>query len=417
MELDLSAASLVNAGGAVAFIAVGLLALASRGGGARRVLLAAACLAYGVNFVISNLLETSTLEEYLLKQAPWPLVTLAAGAFFLALARPAPARERAVIVALGIAGLLSWAYYAWTIDAIAVALAYGLPPGELSEIWGRRIAPVFVISVGAYAFFSFVAAVASFARPGVSPRAAAYLALAFGGYSAFNAIRLQPYGVATGDEGPWIVALLAALFWLPRRDQGEPRLRLTVLFALLGLMLAGQIVGMIGVRQGLSPSDDFGTNGVARTAGALLLALAILRERVFGMEPPRFALRRGPLAAGALALLFIVAQIAQQFLSAQYGLLMGGVVAGALLFAAQPIQRAVERVNERPLAPATADAADGDRRERLYRDALRITLKDRRITRAEELHLAHLADELGLSAGRAMELRHDVEADLTRAER
>jgi hypothetical protein len=50
------------------------------------------------------------------------------------------------------------------------------------------------------------------------------------------------------------------------------------------------------------------------------------------------------------------------------------------------------------------------RRESLYRDALRFALLDRKVTREEELHLFRLAEELGIGAGRAMELRLEVEA-------
>src|SRR5204863_2694547 len=72
----------------------------------------------------------------------------------------------------------------------------------------------------------------------------------------------------------------------------------------------------------------------------------------------------------ALALVFIVAQVAQNFFSAKYGLYLGGVVAGTFLFAASPLQRAMERTSGRPAAvserqlptaPSDRDEAAGRR--------------------------------------------------------
>lgn len=54
MTLDLGPQALVNAGGGLAYVLVGVLAAASRGGGRARVALAAGAVAFGAAFVLAN---------------------------------------------------------------------------------------------------------------------------------------------------------------------------------------------------------------------------------------------------------------------------------------------------------------------------------------------------------------------------
>jgi hypothetical protein len=118
------------------------------------------------------------------------------------------------------------------------------------------------------------------------------------------------------------------------------------------------------------------------------------------------------LATGALASLFIVAQVAQNFLAAQYGLLMGGVVAGTVVFAASPIQRAMEaKTSRRSSEPTAIAAAPVARREQTYRKALRLAMRDRKLTAEEESHLFELAEDLGIGAGRAFQLKREIEEE------
>lgn len=117
------------------------------------------------------------------------------------------------------------------------------------------------------------------------------------------------------------------------------------------------------------------------------------------------ARRRGTFATGVLASFFIVAQVAQNYFSASYGVLIGGVVAGAFLFAASPIQHAIEG---RGWVPARGEAAD-PRIVDAYRHAVRAAIADGRVTRAEEVHLGEVAASLGITAADAARLRHEVE--------
>lgn len=163
--------------------------------------------------------------------------------------------------------------------------------------------------------------------------------------------------------------------------------------------------------------DPWGMYGVARLLGWLFLVYAILRADLLGVPLPRVVVSRGTLAAASLAVLFIVAQVMQNFLSAEYGLLTGGVIAGAFLFAASPMQRAFERMGEKRPSGGSGGRAHpsrstvGKEQEGAYRDAVRLAMRDRRFEAEEELMLANLADRLGLTAMRAIEIRLAVEQE------
>lgn len=168
----------------------------------------------------------------------------------------------------------------------------------------------------------------------------------------------------------------------------------------------------IPANRGAPFHDAFGALGIARLVGWLGLAYAITKLNLLDIPLPHVAIRRGVPSAVALALLFIVAQIAQNFFAAEYGLLLGSIVAGYFLFAATPIQRAIERAG-RPrgdVAPAQNVVANED----AFRRALRVALRDKVLTREEEIDLHHLAAQLGIPAGRAHELLVAVERE-TRA--
>jgi hypothetical protein len=144
---------------------------------------------------------------------------------------------------------------------------------------------------------------------------------------------------------------------------------------------------------------------VIRTLGALALAIAILRYDLLDVPLPRVALRSGPLAAATLALVFIVAQVAQNFFAAQYGLLLGGIIAGTFLFAAQPVQRMIERRGERRVGVEPASSQS----ELVFKAAVRAALAEGPLTRAQDAHLAEVAHHLGIGPRDMVRLTREVE--------
>lgn len=202
------------------------------------------------------------------------------------------------------------------------------------------------------------------------------------------------------------VAGTSALLWLlaTRHQDGRP-----ALLATLGTLLV-LLVGLVVEAIAPDPSrlQDMSV-GVYRCITAFLLGFAILRYGLLGYDPQVRTARRGTLAMGALALLFIVAQVLQNVLSSQYGLIAGGVVAGTFLFAANPIQKGIERASERQHPPAESSSGRASGNEDAFRAAVQLAFKDRRFTKAEELALADLAERLGIGARRATEIRHEIE--------
>jgi hypothetical protein len=211
-------------------------------------------------------------------------------------------------------------------------------------------------------------------------------------------------------ESPWtlasslVVVLALCTAWLVAAWRSRARFPVVLALVVAGLGVASYAYLLVPVGDAVNPSDPYGVFGIVRIVGWLTLVYAIVRLDFLGVKLPHIAVSRGFVAAGALATLFIVAQVAQNFFSAEYGLLSGGIIAGTFLFAANPIQKRIERVTERSPAAGRATNVQED----AYRSALRLALRGG-ITRIEELELARIADAHGIGAVRALELRTEVE--------
>jgi hypothetical protein len=174
------------------------------------------------------------------------------------------------------------------------------------------------------------------------------------------------------------------------------------------LVLAAPLLGLVSWALGQS-----GGFGISRTLGVLLLGYAILRLQLLDIDVKlKWTIKRGTLAAVFLAVFFVVAQLAQNFLSQSYGLLLGGASAGLLLFAIAPLQRMAERVANAAM-PGVGGAPEHrqSRAAEAYTFALRMAYADKVLTREEERGLAVLAEELGLAHTTALALREEVERE------
>lgn len=213
------------------------------------------------------------------------------------------------------------------------------------------------------------------------------------------------------------IFLVGALLWLvPMIVHGSRAARAVVL-----ALLTGALLGMLRVVQtGESLQlDPYAPQGIARLVAWAILARTALTAG--WLDTGYVSRHRAGLAATALAALFIVAQLAEQLLNAELGLLVGSVVAGALFFAANPIQRAMESVlhTREPDSPPSVEgplAARGPSatqvNEAAYVNALRLALRDRALAPEEIVQLHDLAERLGIGAGRAHALYVDIMGDL-----
>ncbi|MGQ0535209.1 MAG: hypothetical protein ACT4PT_03965 [Methanobacteriota archaeon] len=401
---DVTTAAFVNAAGGFLFLLVGLAMLAVARGEARARAFGLYTALFGLLYVGDNLATGSmatiiagivtTLVAVLLVVRllegrggllPWGLLAVGAGVTVLSSIGAYLAGGRDPVDAASVAALVARRLYsgAGFLVCIAGAIAYRRTTPE--ESGKRRALVLFTLATGLFAEF-----------------------LAGSPWLLGAAREADPwFGAALGLQGLVLSPMLVLLF-LPTGKTPEPRLSLAALLALVAAGLLGVLHGVFVFGNG----NNYGAFGIVRTIGAVLLVLAIVRHDLLGVPLPRIAVRRGPLAAGALAVLFVVAQVAQNFLSAKYGLLMGGIVAGAFLFAAHPIQQAIER-RHGPPGPAhgqrpTAHAAE---QEDIYRGALRLALRDKRLTRGEEADLHRLAEALGIRPGRAHEMLDEVERE------
>jgi hypothetical protein len=154
--------------------------------------------------------------------------------------------------------------------------------------------------------------------------------------------------------------------------------------------------------------------GLARLASVVILAHAILHQQVLGMDAKlRFALSKSTLAAIFIAVFFVASEAAQQYFGDTLGSTYVGIaVAGALVFVMAPLQRMAERFATKALPMSEGSGiATPLRAEAAYRAALRAAARDGVITRREELHLAEIAENLGIGHRRAVEIRSEVEAE------
>lgn len=406
MGLDLSAGALVDAGGGIAFVLVGLLAGISKGGGRARVYLAGTCSLFGVVMVVENVFTDASLDPVVV--AAVVACSVFAPALAVTLARHGSSRARLALAGVG------------TTMAVSLLGATISEPAAIGSGFGARGALAVNLGYGLFLFMFMVGAMAlagaaagvQFAQSKVLGERRALASLGFGllAFPMYFASRLIAYGLpAAFLLSTAFVVFAGAVAWRPRSEGPAGRVASLVFLGLVGLGLASLAYAAAGRTLGITLGHDIGAGGTIRTMAAFFLARAILRDGLLGIEPPRFAQRKGALAAGSLALLFIVAQVSQNFFSAQYGVLMGGIVAGAFLFAASPLQRVAERVfqragNEPVSATPSAPAPPSKRRDEAFRRAVRLALRDRRITREEELELHRVADELGLAPSRAHEI-------------
>ena len=238
-------------------------------------------------------------------------------------------------------------------------------------------------------------------------RRARLCAVGFGIYVSFYAgseIPAEPLALAR--LGHIVVAAFAAsAAWVLAAEGEGSRAARNVGLLLFAAMLAGAIDQMV------FPASP--VVGIVRIAAFATLVHGVLRHGLLGFDLSVPTARRGTLATIGLVGFFAVAQVAQEFLSGTMGIVLGGVAAGVLLFAAAPLQRAAERLASREVP---TDSAGPGRRagavaESTFKAAVRAARHDGVVTAAEERHLAEVADGLGLTPGEMVRLRHEVEGE------
>lgn len=147
-------------------------------------------------------------------------------------------------------------------------------------------------------------------------------------------------------------------------------------------------------------------------AFVVLVAYGALKFQLLNIDlRVKWGVRRGAVLAAFLAVFVGVAQVAESYLSGQFGLLAGGIAAALLVLAIRPLERAADRIAEATM-PRVQDTAEYRlvRRHELYRAALESARADGEITPRERDILVTLAERLGLSVREV----HEIENALAR---
>jgi hypothetical protein len=237
-------------------------------------------------------------------------------------------------------------------------------------------------------------------------------------------------GVPFPEDGPWgsglgllvgtltLCTLACALAALRRAPAGSAARRRATWYAVaFGAQDAAAALGLIlPVALGLPPRTGYAAASVmvplGVTAGVALVATAMVREHLFDADLRlKAGLRRGAVAAAFLAAFFVVAQLIQNVASQALGYLAGAVVAGLMLFALRPIERAASRLADAAM-PQVRDTEEYRtvRKREVYRAAVESAMSQGSIPEAQRGVLATLADHLGLGAREALEIERAATA-------
>lgn len=409
MAFELSPGALVRIGSAALFLVLSIVTFAMAKRTAANVAFALWALGFSASFALSNLLsdDVGTANTIFVLRAVFLFcsgIALAAAILlgFPGIVRPA---RGVVLVSFGLGTLHFVTTPSLNVTATTLIEIYPTMPTWI--ILGNSVGQALFYAV-AVAMVCSLALRARASNDAALTKRLAITACAFGMHPAFVAgANLFGRGDVTLDLLKLGIMLVATsgMWLLANRRVGRPAWIAAWVFLGSGLFGAIDAAWLGGPFIG-SASPWV---GVVRTLAAGAFAWAILRHDLLGIEVDRRTERRGTFATIGLVAFFAVAQITQQFLSESMGVVLGGAAAGALLFAAVPLQRLAERATGRETlrsAPAVGSA-----KEDAYRAALRLALRDRELTKDEELGLALLSDELGLTSRRAREIRYEVEAE------
>ncbi len=391
MPLDLSAESLLRAGSGLLYLATGLFVAIAGRARERNVLAGAALSCFGANFVAFNLLgrDPGTSATGLVVAAS----CLAASSGLLVTLgwRLAPdAAARRVLVAL----------VAWSCLAAVPVVAFFLP--EASTIAADADLPsnaaaayvaltaFTVVAFGAIAGFTHVA-LTLLRRTAPEAQVAVLLAAPFMAFLAFFAGQQLPNALESRLSLAFVAALavlvvpLVGLVQASRRP-GSRVARAGLLLVLVAVLLAAVANTAFSLRL-----SQFGVIGIARILAIVPFLYGIFGLDLLGVPLPRRVFRGGTLASVGLAVLFVAAQIMQNFLGARFGIVVGGAVAGFAVFAVMPLQKAAERVVAKH--PKRARPSSG---AELYRKLVEMAWADGSLGAKERLMLRQVREHIGL---------------------
>lgn len=245
----------------------------------------------------------------------------------------------------------------------------------------------------------------------------------------FVVIQVSPLRIS----GSLLYAALALLFafalvasvdaW--RGAVGEARVRAGVFALAFGIrdlcwgFLYGNAVWelLAGTYQAIP--DPVAPRFMAYTLGTLisvpLIAYGILRSQLFDIDLRiRWTIKQSTLAAAVVAIIFVISEGANQFLSAEFGAFAGLIAAAIVVFFLAPLQRFADRVAGAAM-PNTHDTPEyaAFRKLKVYEAAVSEALQGGAVSDKERALLNRLRDTLGVLPADAEALEHDLRVRAT----
>ena len=142
-----------------------------------------------------------------------------------------------------------------------------------------------------------------------------------------------------------------------------------------------------------------------------LIAYGILRTQMFDIDLRiRWTIKQSTLAATVLAIIFVLSEAANEFLSSELGTIGGLLGAAIVVFFLAPLQRFAERVATVAM-PNTQNTPEyaSYRKMQVYESAVAEAKADGGISDKERKLLNHLRDSLGISPVDAESLERDLQ--------
>jgi len=274
-----------------------------------------------------------------------------------------------------------------------------------------------------YPPFLAVALATPLTRPFSGKKARASLIIA--AFALFFAVFLTPLELGANT----LYVLLVLLFFYAltasvhawRISNGEARLRarsFTIAFGFRDIcwgFVYGSAIWMIFTRQ--YAVVDTGASGLPYIMYALgtliaipLIAYGILRTQLFDIDLRiRWTIKQSTLAAAVIAIIFVLTEAADRFLSAELGNFAGLIAAALVVFFLAPLQRFAERV-----ATVTMPHANNTpeylafRKMQVYEAAVAEAQQEEGISHKERALLNRLRESLGISEADATAIEHEL---------
>ena len=141
-----------------------------------------------------------------------------------------------------------------------------------------------------------------------------------------------------------------------------------------------------------------------------LVAYGVLRVQLFDIDLRiKRTLKRGTIAAAFVATFFVISELASNYLSSQFGTVLGVLGTGALVFFLDPIQRAAERVSNAAM-PNTVETPEYEsfRKLQVYDSAIRAALEDGHVSERQRRVLNSMIESMGIDRNVAQCMEDDA---------